>query len=49
METIKIPTGYIFMDDYYNMGMDVYECDKITCEDITSKANRSWIDKLLSN
>jgi len=23
--------------DYYNMGMDVYECDRITCEDIIKK------------
>ena len=24
--------------DYYNMGNDVYTCDKISCEDITKKA-----------
>lgn len=24
--------------DYYNMGMDVYECDRICCEDITQEA-----------
>lgn len=24
-------------EDYYNMAMDVYECDRICCEDITSK------------
>jgi len=23
--------------DYYNMGMDVYECDRLCCEDITRK------------
>ena len=32
--------------DYYNMGMDVYECDRICCEDITRKAKRSWLEKL---
>lgn len=25
-------------DDYYNMGTDVYECDRICCEHITLKA-----------
>ena len=34
--------------DYYNMGMDVYEADRLTCEDITWKANRSCWRKLLS-
>ena len=34
-------------DDYYNMGMDVYECDRLTCEDITAKANRSWFERLV--
>ena len=31
--------------NYYNMGMDVYECDKETCEDITrkSKGFLSWL------
>ena len=29
--------------DYYNMAMDVYDCDRICCEDITKKANRSII------
>lgn len=24
--------------DYYNMAMDVYDCDKECCEDITRKA-----------
>ena len=26
--------------DYYNYGMDVYECDKQCCEDITRKAKK---------
>jgi hypothetical protein len=25
-------------DDYYNMAMDVYDADKICCEDITRKS-----------
>ena len=27
--------------DYYNMAMDVYVADKICCEDITRKANKT--------
>ena len=26
--------------DYYNMAMDVYESDRICCEDITNKCNK---------
>ncbi len=33
--------------DYYNMGMDVYTCDEITCMHITQKANRSALQRLL--
>ena len=33
--------------DYYNMAMDVYACDKICCEDVTAKANRSLFFNLL--
>ena len=33
--------------DYYNMGHDVYQCDELTCEDITIKANLSWREKLM--
>ena len=25
-------------EGYYNMGMDVYDCDQYTCEDITHKS-----------
>jgi len=32
-KTIKTVLG----KNYYNMGMDVYECDRITCEDIIKK------------
>lgn len=34
--------------DYYNMGMDVYDADRICCEDITNKANESFLDKILN-
>ena len=33
--------------DYYNMAMDVYDCDRICCEDITRKANRSIFEILI--
>lgn len=26
--------------DYYNTGLDVYECDRMICEDITKKAKK---------
>ena len=32
--------------DYYNMGMDVYECDRITCEDIARHASQTWLQRL---
>ena len=28
--------------DYYNMGMDVYQCDKLSCEDIAFKLKDRW-------
>jgi hypothetical protein len=31
---------------YYNMGSDVYTCDKLTCEDITRKANRTIVQRI---
>jgi hypothetical protein len=34
---------------YYNMGMDVYECDRICCEEITLKANRSALGRLFNS
>jgi len=34
----KKMTDDILGKDYYNMGMDVYECDRIICEDITKQA-----------
>lgn len=27
---------------YYNMGMDVYECDRLSCEDITIRVKGFW-------
>jgi hypothetical protein len=33
-------------DDYYNMAMDVYEADRICCEDVTRVANRSALERL---
>jgi hypothetical protein len=35
----------ILGDDYYNMGMDVYECDRICCEDIILKS-KGLINKI---
>jgi hypothetical protein len=32
---------------YWNEGMDVYECDRITCEDIAYKAKRSVLEHLI--
>ena len=32
--------------DYYNLASDVYDCDRICCEDITRKANRSLFEKM---
>ena len=34
-------------DDYYNMGMDVYQCDRICCEDITRKSNRTIRQRII--
>jgi len=32
---------------YWNEGMDVYECDRITCEDIARVADRSALSRLI--
>ena len=32
--------------DYYNMAMDVYDADRICCEDITRKANMTALQRL---
>ncbi len=37
----------IFKDDYYNMGMDVYSCDQEACEQLTQRANETWLSRLL--
>ena len=34
--------GDILGKDYYNMGMDVYDCDRLSCEDVTAKSRRWW-------
>jgi hypothetical protein len=33
--------------DYYNMAMDVYDCDKICCEDITREAKRTAFERII--
>ena len=32
--------------DYYNMSMDVYDSDRVCCEDITLAANRTVIKRI---
>ena len=46
-EHFSVMVKEVLGKDYYNMGMDVYECDRLCCEDITRKANRTWIERLL--
>ena len=31
--------------DYYNMALDVYDADRICCEDITRKSRKNWLQK----
>jgi hypothetical protein len=40
-------TDDILGRNYYNMGMDVYECDQNCCEDITYKANKTILKKIM--
>ena len=35
-------------EDYYNMAMDVYDGDRICCEDITRKANRTILERIFN-
>ena len=36
-------------DDYFNMAMDVYDADRICCEDITSKVkSKSFFGKMFN-
>ena len=35
--------------DYYNIGMDVYHCDEICCEDITKKLIKKTLWQRLLN
>jgi len=32
----------ILGEDYYNYAMDVYDCDRICCEDITRKSKEGF-------
>ena len=32
----------ILGENYYNLSMDVYDCDRIACEDIKNKLKKSW-------
>ena len=34
--------------DYYNMGMDVYQADRICCEDVARKANEPVVARLIN-
>ena len=47
-ENFNTMVDKVLGDDYYNMAMDVYACDRICCEDITVKANRKFFDRLLN-
>jgi len=31
-----------FGEDYYNMGMDVYSCDYLSCEDLAKKLGKEY-------
>lgn len=35
-------------DDYYNMAMDVYDADRICCEDIVKKLNNSFLARFFN-
>lgn len=35
-------------EDYYNIAMDVYDADRICCEDITIKCNESVITRFFN-
>jgi len=35
--------------DYYNMAMDVYDADRICCEDVASKAKQKGLFRWLFN
>ncbi len=34
-------------ENYYNMGADVYESDRLCCEDITRKAKRGFFTRFI--
>lgn len=35
-------TEDVLGEGYWNMGMDVYECDKLTCEHLRKTLKRGW-------
>ena len=35
-------------EDYYNMAMDVYDCDRICCEDISRKCKQGFFSRLFN-
>jgi len=47
-ENFQLMVDDVMGKDYYNMAMDVYDCDKICCGDITRKANRTLLDRLFN-
>ncbi len=47
-ENFQKMVGDVLGEDYYNMGMDVYEADRICCEDITNKATKKWFFNIFS-
>ncbi len=48
-KNFRVMIDNVLGDDYYNMAMDVYDCDRICCEDITYKANRTALQRLLNS
>jgi hypothetical protein len=47
-ENFNLMVDNVLGEDYYNMGIDVYLCDQICCEDITRKANKPIMERLLN-
>ena len=39
-KNFKKTVNTVLGDGYYNMAMDVYECDRLCCEDITRKLRK---------
>tara|TARA_R110000744_G_scaffold71891_1_gene144839 strand:+ start:1898 stop:2155 length:258 start_codon:yes stop_codon:yes gene_type:complete len=45
-KNFSIMIDKVLGEDYYNMAMDVYDSDRICCEDITIKANETIVQKI---